>query len=180
MDRRLTDYLPPVLREVTEFQAVNAANEPELRLAWEALDRVLDNQFLQSADQAGVAVWERELKLLPKDTDSLEARKARIKALWNLKLPYTLTWLRGWLAGVCGEQAECRVQDYTLTVRIPLRAKDRREDAGRFLEWAAPANLVLDISLQYNTHRVLGRYTHRQLAAYTQQQLKDEVLEHGG
>lgn len=37
MDRKLLDYLPPVLREVLEFQAINAANEPEISIAWDAL-----------------------------------------------------------------------------------------------------------------------------------------------
>lgn len=46
MDRKLLDYLPPVLREVLEFQAINAANEPEISIAWDALALVLANQFL--------------------------------------------------------------------------------------------------------------------------------------
>lgn len=99
MDRHLLNYLPPVLREVLEFQIINGANEPEISLAWDAITRVLANQFLEDADEDGVAVWEQELRLFPKDTDTLEARKARIKAKWNLELPYTLRWLKtGWRA----------------------------------------------------------------------------------
>ena len=75
MDRHLLNYLPPVLREVLEFQVINGANEPEISLAWDAITRVLANQFLEDADEDGVAVWEQELRLFPKDTDTLEARK---------------------------------------------------------------------------------------------------------
>ena len=57
MDRKLISYLPPVLREVLDFQAINTANEPEISLAWYALEQVMDNQFLDSADQSGVAMW---------------------------------------------------------------------------------------------------------------------------
>ena len=53
MDRRLLDYLPPVLRDVMEFQAINAANEPEISLAWDALALVMANQFLDTADERG-------------------------------------------------------------------------------------------------------------------------------
>ena len=95
------NYLPPVLREVLEFHGIIGANEPEISLAWDAIARVLANQFLEDADEDGVAVWEQELRLFPKDTDTLEARKARIKAKWNLELPYTLRWLKNWLAGLC-------------------------------------------------------------------------------
>lgn len=65
MDRKLLDYLPPVLREVLEFQAINAANEPEISIAWDALALVLANQFLDTATASGVAVWERELNIRP-------------------------------------------------------------------------------------------------------------------
>lgn len=104
MDRRLLSYLPPVLRDVLEFQTINAANEPEIAVAWDALTLVLANQFLTTADEHGVTVWEQELKIYPKDTDSLDVRKARIKALWNMELPYSVPWLRGWLAGVWADQ----------------------------------------------------------------------------
>lgn len=60
MDRHLLNYLPPVLREVLEFQVINGANEPEISLAWDAITRVLANQFLEDADEDGVAVWEQE------------------------------------------------------------------------------------------------------------------------
>ena len=99
MDRRLLNYLPPVLREVLEIQTINKANEPEIAVAWDALTLVLANQFLDTADENGVSVWERELRIYPKDTDSMEVRKARIKAMWNLELPYTVPWLRNWLGG---------------------------------------------------------------------------------
>lgn len=119
MDRKLLDYLPPVLREVMEFKAINAANEPETSLAWDALTMVLANQFLETADARGVSVWEQELKIFPKDTDTLELRKARVKAKWNLALPYTMPWLKSWLTGVFGaDKHEERVEDYTLTIRL--------------------------------------------------------------
>lgn len=119
MDRKLLDYLPPVLREVAEFKAVNGANEPEISLAWDALAMVLANQFLETADARGVAVWEKELKIFPKDTDTLELRKARVKAMWNLETPYTIPWLKRWMAGVFGaDKHEVRVEDYTLAIRL--------------------------------------------------------------
>lgn len=119
MDRKLIDYLPPVLREVADFKAINAANEPEIVLAWDALGQVLDNQFLDSADESGVSVWEQELRIRPKDTDTLVVRKARIKAMWNRELPYTVPWLRNWLTSLCGPSGhEVTVTDYTLHIQL--------------------------------------------------------------
>ena len=119
MDRRLLDYLPPVLREVLEFQAINEANEPEISLAWDALALVLANQFLDTADSSGVSVWEKELRIFPKDTDTLEVRKARIKAMWNLELPYTVPWLKNWLTSICGPTGhEETISDYTINIQL--------------------------------------------------------------
>lgn len=119
LKRRLLDYLPPVLRGVLEFQIINGATEPEISLAWDALTLVLANQFLEDADENGVAVWEKELKIYPKDTDTLEVRKTRIKALWNLELPYTVPWLRNWLAGLCGSTGyELTVAEYTINIQL--------------------------------------------------------------
>ena len=119
MDRKLLDYLPLVLQTAAEFQAINKANEPEIALAWDALALVLANQFLETASAQGVAIWEKELKIFPKDTDTLAVRKARIKALWNLEMPYTMPWMKHWLAGLCGPEGhEESVSGYTISVQL--------------------------------------------------------------
>lgn len=142
MDRRLLDYLPPVLREVLEFQTINGANEPEISLAWDSLARVMGNQFLDSADQDGVAVWERELQIYPKDTDTLDTRKARIKAKWNTELPYTMRWLHSWIQSLCGaENPVPTVDGYTLRVCLPSAVD--YTTALDDLRQRIPANLVI-------------------------------------
>ncbi len=150
MDRKLINYLPPVLREVAEFKAINNANEPEISLAWDGLDRVMANQFLDDADEQGVSVWERELKIRPKDTDTLAIRKARVKALWNLKTPYTIPWLRQWMTGVFGEGRHSEtLEDYTLTIRLlqDLSADTRRktEEFFKTLLNVIPENILLSL-----------------------------------
>lgn len=123
MDRRLINYLPPVLREVLEFQEINESCEPEIAIAWDALTLVMANQFLDTATEHGVSVWEKELRIYPKDTDNMAVRKARIKAMWNLELPYTLPWLRNWLTKLCGPTGhEETVSDYTINIQLDYTA----------------------------------------------------------
>lgn len=145
MDRRLLDYLPPVLRDVMEFQAINAANEPEISLAWDALASVMANQFLETADERGVSMWEGELRIHPKGTDAMETRKARIKSMWNLELPYTITWLRQWLSTVSeGLPFEVALQKYTLHI-ITEWDKDGQVDSIKdLLELITPENIVIN------------------------------------
>lgn len=121
MDRRLLNYLPPVLREVLEFQAISTAAEPEISAAWDALDRLMANQFLDSADSAGVSIWERELGIQPKGADTLESRKARVKAAWNSGSPYSFNWLKNWLRDICGASAcSVEINGYALSVNLPI------------------------------------------------------------
>lgn len=187
MDRKLLDYLPPVLREVLEFQAINAANEPEISIAWDALALVLANQFLDTATASGVAVWERELNIRPKDTDTLEVRKARIKALWNLELPYTMRWLRNWLAGLCGPDGhDVSLKDYTLDIQLDYTVLP---DAGRLAEeildmllTIRPENIhILMTALLQSTGGVrLGAYTERSLHMDLWPLLTNELESTGG
>lgn len=151
MDRRLLDYLPPVLREVLEFQTINAANEPEIAVAWDAAVLLLANQFLETADENGVAVWERELKIYPKDTDTLEVRKARIKAMWNLELPYTVPWLRNWLMELCSPDSHSVfIQNYTLDIHLDYNALPNPERMAAeiidALKTICPSNVLVTIS----------------------------------
>lgn len=146
MDRQLLNYLPPVLREVLEFQAINMANEPEISAAWDALNRLMANQFLDTADSAGVSIWERELGIRPKGTDTLEARKVRIKSMWNLELPYTITWLRQWLAAVSeGLPYEASIKDgYTLDILTWWDRAGQVDSIKNILERTTPANIVIN------------------------------------
>lgn len=101
------------------MQAINKASEPEIAIAWDAIALVLANQFLETADVCGVSIWEKELKILPKDTDTLAGRKARIKAMWNLEIPYTIPWLKNWLTGICGPNGhEETIADYTINIQL--------------------------------------------------------------
>lgn len=132
LDRHLIDYLPPILREISEFREINAANEPEIKAAWAALARVMANQFIDSADEMGVIKWEKQLKIFPKGTDPMDARKARIKAIWNRELPYTITWLRNWLAGICGPDGhDERIDGYIIDVQLDYNALPQANDLAR-------------------------------------------------
>lgn len=101
------------------MQAINGANEPEIASAWDALTQVQANQFLETADENGVTVWEKELRILSKDTDTLELRKARIKATWNQEIPYSFPWLRRWLDGLYGQENHSEsIEDYTVHIKV--------------------------------------------------------------
>lgn len=144
------DYLPPVLREVREFQTINAANEPEFVLAWAIMALILDNQFLETATEWGVSVWEQELRIYPKDTDTLETRKLRIKAKWGMRMPYTITWLRNWITGLCGVEGHSEwTEDYHINIRLDFTVLENAQTLMReildLLLSVRPSNMLLQM-----------------------------------
>lgn len=177
MERKVVDYLPTVVRGYQEFQAIAAAQQPELEEAWVQADRLLDNQFLSTAGEPGLSRWERILEITPKGTESLDDRRFRVQARLNERLPYTMRRLREILTTLCGvDGSTAVVQDYTLIVRVALTAKSNYSDVAALLERVAPENLVIDLSLLYNTHAKLAKYTHAELSRWTHKELRDEVL----
>lgn len=187
MDRKLIDYLPPVLQEVVEFREINEANEPELSLAWDAMALILANQFLDSATEWGVRTWEEDLGIRPKDTDTLDARKTRLKAMWNLELPYTLPWLRRWVTSICGPTGHSEtVQDYTIDIQLDYTVlPDADALAAQILEMLLairPENmLVLMTSAMQSQGGVhLGAYTERTITMDVWPLLVNELESTGG
>lgn len=121
LDRKLIDYLPPVLQRVMEFAAITGAQQPEIEAAWDALNLVMDNQFIDTATEAGVTVWEKELNIVPLATDTLEDRKQRLKTAWTYGVVYTYNWLVNWLKISCGENnPPPTINEYTLRVSLPV------------------------------------------------------------
>mgnify|MGYP006922460833 CR=1 FL=1 len=64
-------------------------------------------------------------------------------------------------------------------VRVALTNRKNYGMVEEMLKEVIPANIWIDLSLLYNQHKTLGKFTHRQLAAYTQKEVRNEVLNHG-
>lgn len=126
-EHQLIDYLPPVLRDIRDFGVITQAQQPEIAAAWEALAFVMDNQFIDTATQEGVSMWEKELNIAPLATDSLEDRKKRILAAWAYGVAYTYRWLIGWVRACCGGACpEPSLNEYTLRVYLPASVDYRQ------------------------------------------------------
>lgn len=121
LDRKLIDYLPPVLQSVMEFAAITDAQQPEIEAAWDALNLVMDNQFIDTATEVGVKLWEQELNIVPLASDTLEDRKQRLKIAWTYGVVYTYNWLANWLRTSCRESNPLpTINEYTLRVSLPV------------------------------------------------------------
>lgn len=143
MDRKLIDYLPAVLQSVMEFMAIADAQQPEIENAWAALDLVMKNQFIDTATEDGVVIWEQELNIMPLSTDTLDERKQRIKAAWLYGVVYTYNWLVDWIKTSCGnDNPPPTIDGYVLRTYLPVSSDYNRilNDMRRYIA----ANVLID------------------------------------
>ena len=69
---------------------------------------------------------------------------------------------------------------HKLEVKLDLGSKSAFEDVKALVERSVPADMVLSVSLLFNTHAMLGAYTHAALASHTHEELRSEVFSDGG
>lgn len=179
MERALLDYLPDYLREYPEIRAIMEAEQGAVDDLWADLYAVLDGMYISTAGDAYLARWEAVLRIDAKPTSTLDERRFSLLARLNENLPYTLNRLRQQLSTLCGAEGyrvALNPGAYTLGVKVDLGVKSKYNDVAALLERMVPANIIIDLSLLYNTHEVLSGFTHAQLAAYTHHELREEVL----
>jgi len=151
---KIIDYLPPVLRDIGDFAEIANAEQAQFDAFDAARGGMADDLFLTTLTENGAKRWESIMNITSKGTDSLETRKFRILVKFNEQTPYTMAALREKLANLCGEDGYTAVLDagtYTLTVRVALTAKGFYDEVDALLKRVVPANLIVDLSLLYNT-----------------------------
>lgn len=154
MDRKLIDYLPEHSQEILEMRVIMAAEQKEFERLWTEINNTKKDQFLVTATENGIARWEKMLKISPKATDTTEERRLRILAKVNEQLPFTKVTLAQSLTALCGEggyKMDIRYGEYRVRVLVALAAKKMVDEVQKLLQRVLPANLLIEVTLLYNT-----------------------------
>lgn len=118
----MADYLPACLRGVAEMEALAAAEDVAFDRAWQAVDGLLEGQFIETAAEPWLRRWERMLKL-PGGGD-LAGRRFQILSKVNNRLPYHINWLYNKLATAFGDREgftiERDLEKRELTVQVDM------------------------------------------------------------
>ena len=155
--RKLFDYWPPVIQAIRDMQEIAKVQQPLIDEAWDAVSFLMENQFIDTATEEGVSMWEKELGLVPKTTDTLRQRKARLRLKWVPHNRFTIRWLHEWLKTVCGTEQIKKPQtvDYTLLLFLPFYSDWQTicNDLERYM----PCNLMLDthVTLPESKKRIM-------------------------
>ena len=142
----LVSYLPPFLAEFKEIAVTLEAENPEFVLVWNAAERVLQNEFIETADEYGISRFEKVIGLVPSNEDTIESRRARIMSKWLSTLPYTLKILIKNLTVLCGGndfKVNADFNNYNIRVTTHLRLYSQVQELKELLERMIPANIVI-------------------------------------
>ena len=175
----IKDLWPPIMQELEEFQKIAEIEELYFEQLKQEIQNIVDDQFIQTATENGIARREKILKISPFADDTLETRRFRVQGLWADKLPYTYRVLLERLDSLCGPDGyimELNAGEYSLNIKIELTRKRMFDEVVRITRQMVPANIVITVELRYNQHLTLANFTHEQLSQYTHYQLRNEVI----
>lgn len=146
----LVSYLPPFMETYTEPVEALKAENPELKLVWQAADKVMYNHFISTADEYGISRFEKMLTILPESTDSLEIRRMRVMSRWFYAIPYTVRTLIVKLMEILGEEYDFSVgsdfkEGYELILTVYTTDDSQVEELRHVLSVMIPENIVTNI-----------------------------------
>lgn len=142
----LVSYLPPFMAEFKEIAVTLETENPEFVLVWKAVDRVLKNEFIESADEYGISRFEKILNILPSMEDTLESRRARVQARWFSTIPYTLKAFIAKLAALCGDSdftITKKYSNYKVEILTNLELFGQVEELENIIESMVPCNMIV-------------------------------------
>ncbi|MGI5912646.1 MAG: putative phage tail protein [Syntrophomonadaceae bacterium] len=175
----IKDLWPPIMQELREFQKIAEIEDDFFEKLGQEIQNIVDDQFIQTATEKGIARREKMLKVAPFADDTLETRRFRVQGLWIDKLPYTYRALLERLDSLCGPDGyviELNSGEYGLNIKIELTRKRMFDEIVKISRQMVPANIVITVELRYNQHLTLAVFTHEQLSQYTHYQLRNEVI----
>lgn len=146
MDRKLINYLPYVVRDFAEYRGITTGEQPEFELVWDAYGEVFANQFVDTALEYGLSRWEKMLGITPKGTDTLESRRAQIKAKLNNSVPYTIRAFARMLTAIAsGETFELSIEPgtYSMSITTQWTASGQMEGLDYLIRNIVPCNIAI-------------------------------------
>lgn len=170
----ILSYLPPLIARMPEYQNISISDDAELEKLWEELDRKIANDYFETADEDGIARFEKLLGITPSASDSLEVRRLRVKTQWLNMIPYTMNTLRRKLDELVGKQGYALHEDQLKQYIFGLDIYDKDDALCDLIveilnEWL-PANLVTayrSIATKRRVKNVYAGAAGAQLVRYT-------------
>lgn len=140
-------WIPFAFRDIEEFKALAAAENLELDELYQAIENLMNDQFVNDATEVGIKRWEKLLGINAPSEATLDERRWEILNRLNIKIPYTITMLRNKLTALYGSDFILKVinDTYTVKVRIPSASIKTLPSTQAMLDVIVPANMMIDL-----------------------------------
>lgn len=178
--RTLIELLPDHLKEVTEISEVVESIQVETDLLFTERYRIIDNQFLEKADEYGVLRLEEIYNLTENKGLELEERKFALRTLMLERRPTTLLFLKTQIALLCGEDGFEFIFDhenYHIIVYLELEKSSELNAVYKLLSAVIPACFSFEVDLLYNTHSMYEGNTYGEVSAITHGDLREFIFD---
>ena len=143
---KLLDFWPNFLKDITEFQAIGEALQPEIDDLKQDVQTMHKEFSLFTMSEYGCGRWETILGISPPVGDSLENRRQRILARYLSQLPYTYRRLLQYLSQTTqGFVVDLDAANYYLYVQVRMAGYSQRTALLAMLTEMIPANLVMEL-----------------------------------
>ena len=152
MSNRITQHQPHYERGVFEFQEIAKTEDTELNLSTLQKDKVLANQFVLTADEDGIAMFEKLYGIIPESGDTLQFRREKILNRIQLQPPYTERFLRAQLDRILGAGTYTLIVDYNDYI-IYINYNTESESISK--EVSLVINKVKPVNMAYVTEPLL-------------------------
>ncbi|APC83195.1 putative phage tail protein [Clostridium botulinum] len=151
MKKKLIDFLPPQIADIEEFKNIMATENIELELIEKGQERILKENFIDTATDYGIKHQEKLFKIRADLlNDTLEFRKLRIKNRKMDKMPITQRALEHKLKTLFGEgnyKVEVLNDEYVLKVFISTFNWSMFNEIIDNFRYIIPCNMMLSSTL---------------------------------
>ena len=170
---------PEIFTNIPDIARIYEINDRQSDDLDRALAQMDDNIFLDRMDEATCLRWEKILGITALDDDTLDDRRFRVKAKVLEKLPYSYRVIIEKLDTLCPDGYTFIIDDDRLSAeaKLALKSKKMIKDVDQMLDNVMPLNMTYVVSVLWNSHEVLGRFTHEELSVLTYQDMREKEFE---
>ena len=171
---------PEVVLNIKDVKASVDAGDKMSEILERHLIELDNNINIMTSEESGIARREKILGINPPDTASLEDRRLEVLIRWYDTPVYTEVTLRNKLDSVLGKgnyKLTIDLDTKTVSCQIELTRRLMFKSVEELFEQMIPLDYLIDITLRYNQHKTLSKYTHSQLAERTHFALRNEALD---
>ncbi|MFI3206592.1 MAG: putative phage tail protein [Clostridia bacterium] len=177
--RQLLEHLPDHFKEIEEIVAIMETAQIEIDELFVNRYKILDNQFLETADSDGLERLEKIYSVSSNSFLETEDRRFALKTLMIEKRPTTLNFLKNQLELICGKDNFEIVENfdgYEIEVRLALSKSENVAAVTDLVSAIIPANMEVIVDILYSKYGDFEEKTHDWLGDYSYDEMKEEFV----